>query len=40
MRPNINEYKKVQSIAKSVLQDIKPFITAEVSEYELCMMLI
>ena len=35
MHPNINEYKKVQSIAKSVLQDIKPFITAEVSEKEI-----
>ena len=28
MNPNINEYKKVQAIAKSVLQDIKPFIKA------------
>lgn len=35
MTPNINEYKKVQSIAKSVLQDIKPFITAEVSEKQI-----
>ena len=32
MNANINEYKKVQAIAKSVLQDIKPFIAAERSE--------
>ena len=35
MNPNISEYKKVQAIAKSVLQDIKPFITAEVSEKQI-----